>query len=200
LGAAWKYASPADVMAEISRVAPELFCGVSYERLDHPQGLQWPCPELAHPGTATVHADGFLRGKGRFTVVKYVPSPEQRTREWPYSLITGRVLQHYNVGSMTRRTPNLSLTDKDCVVMNPEDAAAEGLGDGDHALIESRYGRTEAVVRLGNDMQRGNLFLSFHFPSTHANALTSGLVDPESKCPDYKVTAVRIAPARPSAA
>jgi predicted molibdopterin-dependent oxidoreductase YjgC len=142
-----------------------------------------------------MHAERFVRGKGRLTVAKYVPSPEQCSPQWPYALITGRVLQHYNVGSMTRRTPNMSLAERDCIVMNPEDAAAEGLADGDRALVESRYGRIEAMVRLGDDMQRGNLFLSFHFPDTHANALTSGLVDPDSKCPDYKVTAVRIMPA-----
>jgi formate dehydrogenase alpha subunit len=191
LGADWNYAAPAAVMDEIARVAPTLFGGVSYSRLDG-DGLQWPCPTPDHPGTQTVHAEGFVRGRGRFSVVDYQPTPEQRTTEFPYLLTTGRVLQHYNVGTMTRRTPSLALHECDYLVMNPADARAEGLAAGDRAVLASRYGQIEVAVRTNVEIRPGTLFLSFHFPETHTNALTSPLSDPQSRCPEYKVTAVRV--------
>jgi formate dehydrogenase alpha subunit len=193
-GANWQYATPAEVMTEIAQVAPGLFGGVSYDRLEG-DGLQWPCPGPGHPGTATVHADGFIRGKGRLSVVPYRPTPERRSVDYPYVLITGRVLQHYNVGTMTRRTPNLDLQRADYLIVHPDDAARENLGDASRAVIESRYGRTVLAVRRSSDVRPGTLFLSFHFPETHANALTSPLGDPQSRCPEYKVTAVRFGPA-----
>jgi formate dehydrogenase alpha subunit len=193
LGANWNYRDPADVMEEIARVAPDLFGGVRYNRLGN-GGLQWPCPTVDHPGTATVHAGRFVRGAALFFAVPYEPTPERRTPELPFLLITGRVLQHYNVGTMTRRTPNRELAPLDCLAMNPADAAAAGLADGARALVESRYGRIVVPVRLGTDVRPGTLFLSFHYPETHANALTSSLVDPQSRCPEYKVTAVRVSP------
>jgi len=192
LGASWNYAEPGGVMDEIAQIAPDLFGGVSYERLVG-DGLQWPCPTADDPGTATLHVGEFMRGKGRFTVVEHVPTPERRSGALPYLLITGRLLQHYNVGTMTRRTPNRDLIERDYLVVHPDDAACVGLENGDWAVVESRYGRIDVPVRLGQDVRPGTLFLSFHFPATHANAITSPLVDPQSKCPEYKLTAVRIA-------
>lgn len=191
LGADWQYAGPADVMAEIAEVAPHLFGGVSYERLGD-RGLQWPCPDLSHPGTVTVHENGFIRGKGRFFAVDYLPTPERRSSSFPYLLITGRVLQHYNVGTMTRRTPNRQLTEHDLLVMHPDDACREGFAEGDRVLVSSQHGTATSVLRTGTEVLPGTLFLSFHFPETHTNAVTSGLVDPKSKCPEYKVTAVSV--------
>lgn len=193
LGASWRYEHPGEVMDEIARVAPKLFGGVSYERLGG-QGLQWPCPEPSHPGTATVHAERFMRGRGRFFALEHVQSIERRNPALPYLLITGRVLHQYNVGSMTRRTPNIELTGSDCLVMHPADAAREGLRDGDATRVSSRHGSIVVAVRTSEEVRPGTLFLTFHFPQTHANALTSGLVDPQSKCPEYKLTAVSVKP------
>jgi formate dehydrogenase alpha subunit len=191
LGATWRYETPADVMEEIACVAPALFGGVSYRRLEG-AGLQWPCPTPEHGGTTMVHAEGFVRGRGRFFAVPYLATTERRCAEFPYILITGRILQHYNVGTMTRRTPNRELVGRDALVMHPADASACGLEDGDLAFVKSRYGASQAPVHLENGMRPGTVFLSFHFPETHANSLTSGLVDPRSRCPDYKVTAVSV--------
>jgi predicted molibdopterin-dependent oxidoreductase YjgC len=190
-GAGWSYASPAQVMDEIARVAPVLFGGVSYERLEG-DGIQWPCPAADHPGCATVHEEGFIRGRGRLTAVAYVPSPERRSEDFPYLLVTGRVLHHYNVGTMTRRTPSRELADADYLVMHPDDAAREGIGPGARVAVASRYGRAELPVRIDDQVKAGTLFLSFHFTETHANALTSPYVDPHSHCPEYKITAVRL--------
>lgn len=191
LGADWRYQDPAAVMEEIATVAPAMFGGVRYDRLDD-DGLQWPCPDLHHPGTARVHEHGFLRGRGLFAAIEFVPTPETTTTRWPYLLITGRVLQHYNVGTMTRRTGNLAFAAQDWLVMNPADAAREGVADGERIVVESRTGRIEAPLRLGTDVPSGTLFLSFHFPETHANALVGGNRDPLSHCPEYKVTAVGV--------
>lgn len=192
LGANWNYAGPAAVMDEIARIAPSLFGGVSYSRLEG-DGLQWPCPDAGHPGTATVHAAGFVRGRGRLMTLPYVPTAEQQTTDYPYLLITGRVLQHYNVGTMTRRTPHRELEDADYLEINPLDAAAAGIEDGARVDVRSRYGRAVVRARTTGRVTPGLLFLSFHFPETHTNALTSPRGDPESRCPEYKITAVRIA-------
>lgn len=191
LGANWDYAGPAAVMNEVARLAPTLFGGVSYSRLDD-DGLQWPCPDSEHPGTATVHADGFLGGRGRLMALPYVPTAEQQNAEYPLLLITGRVLQHYNVGTMTRRTPHSELEDADYLEINPQDAAAAAIADGGRVQLRSRYGTVIVPARITGRVTPGLLFLSFHFPETHTNALTSSRGDPESRCPEYKITAVCI--------
>lgn len=191
LGANWNYAGPAAVMDEIARIAPGLFGGVAYSRLDG-DGLQWPCPAAGHPGTSTVHADGFVRGRGRLMTLPWVPTPEQQNADYPFLLITGRVLQHYNVGTMTRRTPNCQLEDADYLEINPQDAVARGIDDGGAVRVASRYGSALVRARITGRVTSGLLFLSFHFPATHANVLTSSWTDPQSRCPEYKVTAVSI--------
>jgi formate dehydrogenase major subunit len=191
LGEDWHYPGPAAVMDEIARAAPRLFGGVSYDRLDG-DGLQWPCPEPGHPGTATVHAAGFLRGKGKLTVVDHRPSPEDGVAGYPFLLVTGRVLQHYNVGSMTRRTPSRELVGADVLELNPDDAAALSVGEGERVRLTSRWGAAEAPAHLSRRVRRGQLFLSFHFPETHTNRLVGPHVDPDSRCPDYKTVAVRL--------
>jgi formate dehydrogenase alpha subunit len=108
LGAPWSYDSPARVMAEIAQLAPHLFGGVTYERLAG-DGLQWPCPTPGHPGTSTVHAERFARGRARLVAVDYEASTEHGLAGYPLLLITGRVLHHYNVGTMTRRTSQATL-------------------------------------------------------------------------------------------
>jgi len=193
MGAQWTHETPSDVMDEIAWVAPKLFGGVSYARLK-PNGLQWPCPTADHPGTATVHAQGFLRGKGKLVALEYVPSPEHTQDGYPFLLITGRALEHYNVGTMTRRTPNRSLLPADFVEIHRDDAARLNIMDGQTVQIQSQWGSTRAPARVSERVSPGTLFLTFHFPETHTNVLTSPYVDPQSKCPEYKVTAVAISP------
>jgi formate dehydrogenase alpha subunit len=180
---------PSQVMEEIARVAP-LFRGVCYDALEG-DGLQWPVPEMGHPGTAVLHGERFPRGKGRLLRVEYVRSPEL---EGGLTLVTGRVLEHYNTGSMTRRTPNLALHERDELELNPRDAAARGLGDGDPVVVASARGEARAVARLTDRVAPGVCFLSFHFPDTGTNAVTSNVVDRMSHCPEYKVTAVEVRP------
>jgi formate dehydrogenase alpha subunit len=194
LGADWSYTSAAQVMDEIALAAPRLFGGVSHARVSG-DGLQWPCPRGDHPGTATVHADGFLRGRGRLVAVDYEASPEHGAPGYPLLLVTGRVLHHYNVGTMTRRTPQSELAPEDVLEIHPADATTAGIGDGARAVLESRWGSTVVRTRHSRRVPPGTLFLSFHFPETHANRVTGPARDPASHCPQYKATGVRVSPA-----
>jgi formate dehydrogenase alpha subunit len=195
LGERWTYSSPADVMDEIAQVAPALFGGVAYDRLGG-DGLQWPCPTRDHPGTATLHASRFTRGRARLTTAVYEPAPEAVDAERPLLLITGRVLQHYNVGTMTRRTRNIELAATDFLEIHPADAEPLGLVDGQAAEVSSRWGTVRVSVCRSTRILPGTVFLSFHDPASHTNRLIGPHVDPQSKCPDYKVTAVRVSAAR----
>lgn len=199
MGAQWTHETPSDVMDEIARVAPSLFGGVRYARLE-PDGLQWPCPSADHPGTVTVHSEGFLRGKGRLVALDFVPSPEHSDRGFPFLLITGRALEHYNVGTMTRRTPNRNLLPADFLEIHSADAARHNIEDGQMVQVRSHWGSTQVQARVTERVLPGTLFLTFHFPETHTNVLTSPYSDPQSRCPEYKVTAVAIAPLGDAAA
>ncbi|WP_437631133.1 formate dehydrogenase subunit alpha [Sorangium sp. So ce854] len=194
MGQQWSYADPAAIMDEIARVAPAPFGGVAYDRLDG-DGLQWPCPSRDHPGTATLHEAAFLRGPAQLVAVEYQADPERADATYPLLLITGRVLQHYNVGTMTRRTPSIALLGTDLLEIHPDDAARSGIAEGALVAISSRWGGTTAPAHLSARVAPGMVFLSFHDPASHANLLVGPHTDPMSKCPSYKVTAVRVEPA-----
>jgi formate dehydrogenase alpha subunit len=183
------FTSPGEVMDEIARLAPDLG-GVAYPRLEG-DGLQWPVPDAGHPGTVLLHADRFPRGRGRLSRVDYVPSPGLGPG---LTLITGRVLAHYNAGTMTRRTPNLMLVQSDALEIHPRDAARRGIADGDRVAVVSIQGEAHAVARLTERVAPGVLFLSFHFPETATNAVTGDVRDRVTGCPEYKVTAVEVRP------
>jgi predicted molibdopterin-dependent oxidoreductase YjgC len=160
-------------------------------RLDA-DGLQWPCPSASHPGTATVHVGRFVRGRARLSIVPFAESPEASAPGYPLTLITGRVRDHYNVGTMTRRTGQSALTASDTLALHPQDAAALALASGERACVESRHGATSARIAIDEGVLPGTAFLSFHFPETHANRVVGPAHDPESHCPEYKLTAVRV--------
>ncbi len=182
-----RFENPGAIMDEIARVAPD-FCGVSYARLEG-DGLQWPVPTADHPGTAILHAESFPHGRGKLTRVDYAPSPGLGPG---LTLTTGRVLEHYNAGTMTRRTPNVILVGADALEIHPRDAAARGIADGDRVAVTSVHGEARAVARVTERIAPGVLFLSFHFPETTTNAVTGDVRDRVTGCPEYKVTAVDV--------
>ena len=183
--------SPAATLDEIARVAP-IFAGLSFARLEG-EGLQWPVPERDHPGTAILHRADFAGGRGRLTRVDFAPSPGLGRGLGPeLTLITGRVLAHYNAGTMTRRTPNLALAPSDALEIHPADAAARGIEDGARVTVTSAFGEAHAVARVTERVAPGVLFLSFHFPETATNAVTGPVRDRVTGCPEYKVTAVEV--------
>ena len=181
------YGHPSEIMDEIARVIPA-FAGVSYERLEG-DGLQWPVPAVGHPGTPRLHVDRFPRGTARFTCVDYVASPEAGS---PLTLITGRRLEHYNSGTFTRRTANVTLADADALDMHPADAEARELREGDVARVTSRHGEVRLRIRRDDRLPRGTVFTTFHFPESRTNDLIGPTRDRRCDTPEYKVTAVEV--------
>jgi len=191
LGLDWRYPDPAAVLAEITRVAPASFGGLALERLEG-DGLQWPCPDASHPGTRRLHTQGFLCGRARLSVVPFAASPEASVPGYSLTLLTGRVRDQYNVGTMTRRTALSALAPCDWLELASEDASALGIRDGARVRVASRWGGIEVLARTSDRVTEGICFLSFHHPETHTNRLTGPQRDPESNCPEYKLTAVRV--------
>ncbi len=192
------FAHPSDVMDEIAQVAPP-FAGVSFARLEG-DGLQWPVPDAAHPGTGILHAQAFPVGKAVLPQVQYVPSPVLANAggeaAYPLRLVTGRVLEHYNCGTMTRRTDAVRLVAHDALEIHPDDARALGVVDGAPVRVVSAYGEARAHAALTEAVAPGTCFLSFHFPETGTNDVTSDVVDRVADCPEYKLTPVRVEPIR----
>ena len=191
MGYPMAYAHPADIMKEIARLTP-LWAGVSYERLEQPEGLQWPVPTMTHPGTSLMHRERFPNGKARFVGVDYLPPGESPNEQYPFILITGRVLQHYNCGAQTRRTEIMRLVDGDVLEMHREDARTLGCREGDVVRLASARADALLPVVMSERVRPGQLFTSFHFPDSQVNRLLSSSADDSSKCPEYKVSVVRI--------
>jgi formate dehydrogenase major subunit len=183
------------MLEEISQIVP-FFAGVKWDELGE-QGKQWP---VQPDGTDTkiLHTDTFKRGKGKFQFREYVESPEILTygKDYPYILTTNRVLEHYNAGTMTRRTPNLEIVTEDVVIIHPEDAAKHNIGEGDWVCIESDRGKVDIKARISDEVKPGVISTTFHFPELLVNIVTSSISDSEAKCPEFKVVAVRIRKAR----
>jgi formate dehydrogenase major subunit len=182
---------PALHLREIARVVP-FFAGVTWERLGD-NGLQWPVSPDGQ-GTPILHREQFKRGRGRFLFSAYVETPELEPADpdYPFILTTGRILQHYNCGSMTRRTPNRELVGQDLLLINPADAERLGIGDGEPVEVSSRQGSTRIGARLSEEVKPGVLFTTFHFPEIAINHITSGVMDVDTLTPEYKVVAVDI--------
>lgn len=192
LGYEMPHKDAADVMDEIAELEPK-WAGVSHERLGT-QGLQWPVWTKDHPGTPILHTEKFSTPNGRanFFAVDWEPPGEIASDRFPFILITGRQLAHYNCGTQTRRTGNVELQPADLLEISPADAARLDIVDGTRIEIESERGKVETWARVTNRVAPGNVFLSFHFPEVKTNLLTSGNSDPNTRCPEYKVTAVDV--------
>ncbi|MFO0746759.1 MAG: formate dehydrogenase subunit alpha [Myxococcota bacterium] len=192
-GVLQRLGSPADILAEIARVNPA-FAGVTPARLDG-DGLQWPVPSADHAGTPRLHAEAFPVGRARFAEVPWLESPGLAdAAHYPLRLVTGRVLEHYNCGSMTRRSDNVLIAPDDALELHPLDAAAAGVVDGAPCAVESPWGALVARVALSERVARGTAFMSFHFPESGTNRVTSPILDRLADCPEYKVTPIRVRP------
>jgi formate dehydrogenase alpha subunit len=182
---------PEDVMAEIASLTP-IYGGMYYDRLEK-DGLQWPCLNRDHPGTKYLHRGEFKRGKGKFHMTRYEPSPELPDREYPFVLTTGRILEHFHTGTMTRRSDGLNaLVPEGTVEMNPKDAKKLKLKSGNLAEVSSRRGKITIKTKITGKSPEGVVFISFHFKESAANLLTIDTYDPIAKIPELKVCAVKI--------
>jgi formate dehydrogenase alpha subunit len=184
------YQHPSEVMDEIAQLAPQ-FRGVTYARLE-PDGLQWPVPSADHPGTPLLHRDSFPHGRAKLMRVEYVPSPSLTAASDKLLLVTGRALEHYNSGTMTRRSKNRELLSEDRLQIHPEDAQRHGIADGDRVVIQSAFGQAVGIADVSDDVAPATLFMTFHFPDSGANNVTTDVTDRLADCPEYKVTPVEI--------
>lgn len=197
-GAGWDYVDPAAIMDEVAAVTP-IYGGIRYNRLDDGD-LQWPCPAPDHPGTPVLHTRAFSRGRGLFNPVHHQPPVEPPDADYPMILTTGRILQHFHTGTMTRRVGGLDLlAPEERVEVHPQDAAQLGIGDGDWIRVTSRRGSVTARARVFARPRPGLIFMTFHFAEALSNELTLDAFDPVSKIPEYKVCAVRVEKAAPPA-
>jgi predicted molibdopterin-dependent oxidoreductase YjgC len=191
LGANWHYDNAAGIFAELVAATPP-YAGISHRRLEK-GGLQWPCPTPDHPGTQILHTDQFTRGKGLFCPVDYRPPAEETDAEYPFILSTGRMLFHWHGGTLSRRSPGLEAIAPEAEVeINPADAAAYQLQEGDWVQVRSRRGQVTAKAALTHRSPPGIVFMTFHFAEAAANLLTIDAMDPIAKIPEYKVCAVRV--------
>lgn len=186
---------PAAVFEELTRVSP-IYAGMSYDAIG--TGYQrWPFPEGAASGTGVMHREEFASGDrtAPLTPVDHVP-PADELGEDELVLTTGRVLQHFNSGALSRRSPTLSaMYPEDTLEMNPADAAARGIDDGDRVRVENDRGEVTVTVETTPAVREGTVFLTFHFADPLVNTLTGDALDPVAKIPEYKNSAVRVAPA-----
>ncbi|RJG46703.1 formate dehydrogenase subunit alpha [Mesorhizobium sp. DCY119] len=193
MGLDWNYQHPSEIMDEIAQTTPS-FAKVSYDYLDKMGSVQWPCNEAAPEGTPIMHIDHFVRGKGKFIRTEYVATDEKTGPRFPLLLTTGRILSQYNVGAQTRRTENVVWHSEDRLEVHPHDAENRGIRDGDWVRLQSRAGETTLRALITDRVSPGVVYTTFHHPDTQANVITTDFSDWATNCPEYKVTAVQVAP------
>jgi formate dehydrogenase major subunit len=193
LGHEMGFATPADVMDEVASLTPD-WAGVSHARLGR-GGLQWP---VAADGTDApiLYAERFELpgGRAQLAALPYKPPGSEASDEFPVILVTGRRLEHYNAGTMTRRTANLDLLPADWLEIHPEDAERLWIADGSLVSVRSPYGRIELAARVTKRIEPGHVFTAFHFPEVRTNLLIGPSADVNTSCPEYKVVAVDVRP------
>jgi len=194
---------PEETFAELARASsggPADYAGFDYGRLRAGQELFWPCPSADHAGTPRLFAETFPTpdGRARFSAVEYRESSERTDEAFPYFLTTGRLLAHYQTATQTSRVPTLARAEPvSFVALHPVLAATLKVHDGDFLRVRSRYGEVVLPVRITATLRPDTVFVPFHFGGpARANLLTSGLVDPVSKIPEFKLAAVNLEPVR----
>lgn len=198
--------SPSDFPSEPAPVFEELrrasaggiadYSGITYDRISREDGVFWPCPSEAHPGTPRLFADRFPTsdGRARFYPVEFLESSEQPDSQFPFYLTTGRAMVQYQSGTQTRRVKRLNDVLPDATIeIHPAVASGLGIAAGDNVSLTTRRGCAVAKAVLTNSIRMDTVFVPFHFASnSRANLLTNPKLDPLSRMPDFKVCAVRI--------
>ena len=188
--AGWQYASPQEVFREMASVAT-MFAGITYDRIDK-VGLQYPAPDESHPGTPFLFAESFPSGRGRFFPLEYVPVAEEADDEYPFILTTGRLLEHWHGGTLTRHSQLDALYPSPMVEMHEIDAARLAVKTGDAVRVSSRRGSVVLRVEVSPKARPGVVFIPMHFHEAAANLLTIDALDPQAKIPEFKACAVNI--------
>ena len=194
LGLDWDYAGPQAVFEEMRRAMPSI-SGISWERLEREDAVTYPCRDEADPGQPVIFTERFptASGRGRFVPAQFRPAAELPDAEYPLVLITGRVLEHWHTGAMTRRSEVLhALEPAAHIDAHPDDLAVLGCQPGEFITLETRRGKVAARARADAGLARGTLFMPFCYAEAAANLLTNPVLDPFGKIPEFKYCAARL--------
>jgi len=194
LGLDWSYEKPKQVWDEM-RQCMDSIRGITWERLERDSSVTYPCENEGDAGQRVVFQSHFptATGRARFVPADLIPADERPDAEYPMVLITGRQLEHWHTGAMTRRSGVLDAIEPEPVVsMHPLDMDVKGLKPGDVATVESRRGKISLYVRADDGTPRGAVFIPFAYYEAAANMLTNPKLDPFGKIPEFKYCAVRV--------
>lgn len=185
------FSTAEEVWNEIREVWPPGY-GITYDRIEK-AGIQWPCPTVDHPGTEILHTESFSNGvKAALRRIKFRPTKETVSEDFPFLLTTGRVLEQFNAGTMTMRTPNSEIRPTDLLMISPTDSKRLSIADGERVRLASRYGEAILPAEVSDRVKVGELFASFHDPRVFLNYATGPTRDRFTQAPEFKVTAVRV--------
>ncbi|HET7157461.1 MAG TPA: molybdopterin-dependent oxidoreductase, partial [Burkholderiales bacterium] len=194
MGLSWNYAGPKDVFNEMRLAMPSI-AGITWERLEAESSVTYPCEQEGDPGQPVVFTERFptASGRAKFVPADIVPAAERPDAEYPFVLITGRQLEHWHTGAMTRRASVLDAIEPEpTALVHPLDIEAIGAQPGDVITIESRRGIISLYVRPDDGTPRGAVFVPFCFYEAAANLLTNPALDPFGKIPEFKYCAVKL--------
>ncbi len=194
MGLDWQYAHPRDVFNEM-RQCMDSIAGITWERLEEQSSVTYPCVKEGDPGDPVVFVEHFptQTGRGQFVPADLISADERPDAEYPMVLITGRQLEHWHTGSMTRRAAALDYIEPEPVAsIHPLDLEALGVPAGTTLTIASRRGSISLYARADDGMPRGAVFVPFCYYEAAANMLTNPVLDPFGKIPEFKYCAVKV--------
>ncbi|MFT5425857.1 MAG: formate dehydrogenase major subunit [Gammaproteobacteria bacterium] len=197
IGLDWHYDGPEEVFLEMRKAMPSI-AGMTWERLEKEDSLTYPLENEGDPGEPIIFKDGIFPtddGRGRFVPAEYVEPAELPDEKYPFVFITGRQLEHWHTGTMTRHSRVLdALEPGPCIMINPVNLKQFGLKTGDYIVIESRRGKIAATTRADEHMQEGVVMMPFTYSEASANLITNDALDPFAKIPEFKFCAVKLSP------
>jgi len=194
MGLAWNYSHPREVFDEM-RTCMASIAGITWDRLERESSVTYPCEKEGDPGQPVVFVTNFptTTGRGRFVPADLIYAAERPDERYPMVLITGRQLEHWHTGSMTRRSSVLDHIEPEPVAsVHPLDLARLGIEPGETLTIESRRGKISLYARADDGTPRGSVFVPFCYYEAAANMLTNPALDPVGKIPEFKYCAVRL--------
>ncbi len=202
IGLDWTYTHPKDVFAEMAEIMPSL-ANITWQRLEREDSVTYPCDAPDQPGNEIMFGDGFptQSGRGKIVPTGLVPPDELPDETYPMVLTTGRLLEHWHTGAMTRRASQLDALEPEAAVfLSPTDLGSFGIDPGTFVKVETRRGAIVLKVRQDRDVPDGMVFIPFCFAEAAANLLTNPQLDPIGKIPEFKFCAARVEPVAAAAA